>query len=432
MRDVRSGAMHKVFPLEFSFEAMPPANRKDSQLLNIHRVPTREEIQALGIDDPKECEYSLLYLAVHRGLVADVDFLLQQSEISLDFQSGSEQRTPLFEAVKSKNYVIARSILECPYGMVPSRYIEKPDAHGDTPLHTVVTNYAAWQNEQQPGTDSLLPLLLRHGANIDALNDRLQTPLHAVVATSRSSEYANRNHQLAGELLEAGAEVNTRDVYGKSIYTLPHLLNLQLLCIWLIASTMVEGDSPLHVACTLKAYDLVRLLVGYGADVHIRNPGRLTPLDLLRSDDTKEGRDAFEDLTSRISMNRPETRRRAVNFPVDPPYYSKRLRKICEAAPVYFRYQWSSDPETGRHRITPWVRPGGNVSDVIYPDNRATKFLDECRKEFATFLNNNGLKADYLEDNQGDEKASWRWINFPTNNVSDKNSINFDTSSFQS
>ena len=47
-----------------------------------------------------------------------------------------------------------------------------------------------------------------------------------------------------------------------------------------------DGGTPLHIAATINHLEIIRLLVENGADLHIRDNNRNTPLDLARDPKT--------------------------------------------------------------------------------------------------------------------------------------------------
>lgn len=73
--------------------------------------------------------------------------------------------------------------------------VDEPDSYGDTPLHA---RAAHWQGN--------LPILLELGANVEATNHRLETPLH------KAASVGNANN--VGLLLAHGANADARNAAG--------------------------------------------------------------------------------------------------------------------------------------------------------------------------------------------------------------------------
>jgi ankyrin repeat protein len=124
-----------------------------------------------------------------------------------------EDRTPLHVACYHGQVYVVEALLDC------GAQVNAADVRGHTPLHQVslgIGNYdyksssmESWDIEKHPGrVRRLAPLLLEHGADINAQNDVYETPLHLA---SRL-----RLHDMARFLLNHGADVNLKNSDGKS------------------------------------------------------------------------------------------------------------------------------------------------------------------------------------------------------------------------
>ncbi|KAF4448950.1 putative ankyrin repeat protein [Fusarium austroafricanum] len=117
-------------------------------------------------------------------------------------------------------------------------------------------------------------ILLKHGSDVDAINQIMQTPLHIA---------ALEGHAEAVEtLLEAGAELNVRDKYSQSpvyfaayqghvdvmIKILKHNPDIKI-------SEEQDGWFPVHAGA--DDLDITRILVEYGADPNQRGGDGITP-----------------------------------------------------------------------------------------------------------------------------------------------------------
>ena len=76
--------------------------------------------------------------------------------------------------------------------------IDSTDTMGDTPLHVLV-----WRNDT---TGALL--LIRHGANVNAVGEMGETPLHVAIR--------QRNTALIGAMLARGARTDIVSEFGQS------------------------------------------------------------------------------------------------------------------------------------------------------------------------------------------------------------------------
>jgi ankyrin repeat protein len=88
--------------------------------------------------------------------------------------------------------------------------INSRDANGDTPMHVFI-----WGGE----TDNAL-LLIENGADINAIGDMGETPLHAALH--------QRNHLVINALLKANARTDIVSEFGKSAVDLAKEIGVRL------------------------------------------------------------------------------------------------------------------------------------------------------------------------------------------------------------
>jgi len=132
---------------------------------------------------------------------------------------------------------------------------KKKDQWRESPLHD-----AAWRGDVQQAQ-----VLIAHGANLNARDERGRTPLHLAVGGG----YAD----IVSLLLASGAKVNACDN---------------------------DGDTPLHSAALHGHKALVELLLSHGADPSAKNSRGRTPLD----EGTRRGHtDVVQQLDTRLSKN---------------------------------------------------------------------------------------------------------------------------------
>ncbi|KAI0111468.1 hypothetical protein F4814DRAFT_422564 [Daldinia grandis] len=410
-----------------------------ASLVNTFRKLEEEDIENIHprtqdmMNDIKiGAEYSLLSIAIYRNLLKDVKFLVQQPAISLNTPSGSERLTPLHIAIIKEHFDLVFEILRN-RSTAPSQLVNTRDYDGKTTLHHAVMKYG-W-NEEEPTKNNIHKIvlqLLKHGANIDAQNRSFHTPLHLLIIHGPDREGIS----FAQLLLENGAEVNTKDEYG---------------------------DSPLHSACRRGHHGLIRLLIDWGADMDCRNLDWTTPQDLFLSRDnvSKDDRTFAQDVFSKLKKP-TMTHEKVGNIPRGPTECLDEMRSICAEFPVYFRYQWPGpDPKPGGNTSMSWIRSDMKVSHVLYPNHEEDEetlepvdggedFLANCERRFKSkawacwkeeYGNDLGDKyrANRQENGKGEArgtetrdqeledkrkqiedhvgKYSWRWINFPSNNM---------------
>jgi ankyrin repeat protein len=121
--------------------------------------------------------------------------LLRHSGADL-YVRGRDGTTPLHGATSSGNFEVARISIEYDPACVNAR-----SDFGSTPLH-----WASDGNNLNDG--SVIRLLLEHGADINAQNAQLWTPLH------RASD--NERLEVVRLLLEHGADVEVEDNDGRT------------------------------------------------------------------------------------------------------------------------------------------------------------------------------------------------------------------------
>lgn len=140
---------------------------------------------------------------------------------------------------------------------------------GDTPLHE-----AAMYGDQ-----GLYPLLIQHGADISAINDRGLTPL---LAASSYGPEKNRHKRLK-KLLELGANIENETEDGKNALNLvagtgSFKVEPSYEAVKLLIDTGVEidkqdnqGISALHLASKFASPKVLSLLLENGANIQLRD-----------------------------------------------------------------------------------------------------------------------------------------------------------------
>lgn len=122
--------------------------------------------------------------------------------------------------------------------------VNAKDDKGQTPLH-----WAA----QDGDTVAVADLLIAKGANVNAKDNRGKTPLHAGVMKVNNRQYVTQTGVIE-LLLSRGADVNARDN---------------------------DGDTPLHTAAGFGTPDFVKLLMSKGANVNAKDNDGNTPLQRI-------------------------------------------------------------------------------------------------------------------------------------------------------
>lgn len=207
-----------------------------TRVINLTRGLTEEDIRKIEShaqdgrwkEELREGDrYSVLFIAICRGLVKDAEYLIQQPGISLDTKCGNMKRTALHAAVIMENDYIVSRILQNPH-VLPSQLVNLSDGWKCTALHFAAGRCGideieadtepevSREPEDLPETSSKnyvnAEMLLKHGADFDAQNGGFRTPLHSLI--SEKGILGKETVAFATLLLNAGAEVNTKDEYG--------------------------------------------------------------------------------------------------------------------------------------------------------------------------------------------------------------------------
>ncbi|KAI1124132.1 ankyrin repeat-containing domain protein [Nemania abortiva] len=232
------------------------------------------DIDALSADS------TALYLATYHGKLESVELLISRGanlEVTCEFPGGTDSKyTPLLAAAFRGHHEIIRAFLEAGADLkarTPDRRtalhlavsrssepaikaileydpeLDDKDDEDDTALHGAIY-YAA--------PVSLVKLLVHRGASVEILGDDYM-PLDLAIYRGQT--------EIAKYLISAKANINRVNSF------------------W---------GAPLHTACWVLDFDMVKLLVAKGADVNLLDPSRGTPLQVAS---LKDAKDAAESAT---------------------------------------------------------------------------------------------------------------------------------------
>ncbi|KAJ3281869.1 Ankyrin repeat domain-containing protein 16 [Rhizoclosmatium sp. JEL0117] len=143
--------------------------------------------------------------------------------------------------------------------------VDVRDEGGGTPLHRASFN----------GSTSVVQILLKYGANVNARDKLNRTPLHRA-----------RTHTVALLLLDHGADVNALDScnYSPLFYAIcSQYRDLALVPLLLergaVMDQMGDGETPLFLASKENRFEHARLFISYKADVNVVFEGK-SPLSV--------------------------------------------------------------------------------------------------------------------------------------------------------
>ncbi|KAJ7585152.1 hypothetical protein C8J56DRAFT_143240 [Mycena floridula] len=151
-----------------------------------------------------------------------IDLIIVNLELPLDMARESKKTRLVQATILMNQPVLLDAILQAD----PSACFEA-DSHGNTPLHIAAHHQIT----------ECVPVLLRHGANPNATNDKGWTPLHAATTPAPFVRW-ERTTNLLQALLGDGAHINAEDQ---------------------------DGHTPLHLAAPRGSVMTVRFLLDNGA-----------------------------------------------------------------------------------------------------------------------------------------------------------------------
>jgi ankyrin repeat protein len=162
----------------------------------------------LSVTDIKDCVNAMdhenntpLALAASKGNLTTVCTLL---EYQANPNNATSDKNPLFEAIKSKQLDVVDALL-C--------------AGANTDAQDSETNSSALHHAVRSEKIAMVRLLLKHNASPNLVDKMLQTPLHWAIQSSKNQ--TNRSMRVERLLLQSGADINAKDIFGKSRRILP-------------------------------------------------------------------------------------------------------------------------------------------------------------------------------------------------------------------
>ncbi len=179
---------------------------------------------------------------------------------------GSDSHQAFFKAIKKGDIEKIRSCIENKPDLVHAKIVDD-----DTVLHLAVGI----------GGRNIVELLIKKGANVNAVNSYKQTPLHYA--------FYKKSKEMAALLLDNGAHINCRNVWGNTPFYRAvrsgYMEGIQFLIQRGadINLPSASGKSPLHAAVGRADVTIVDLLLKHGADINSRDTWKQTPLFIAAS-----------------------------------------------------------------------------------------------------------------------------------------------------
>ncbi|KAI0099324.1 ankyrin repeat-containing domain protein [Nemania sp. FL0031] len=218
------------------------------------------DIEASSVDS------TALYLATYHGKLESVEVLISHGanlEVTSEFPGYSDSNyTPLLAAILMRRYEVIRALLKAG-ASVKAR----------TPRNETVLHLAASKADEQA-----IKAILEYDPELDAKDEDGDTALHQAI-------YSETPVSLIELLVHRGASLN---ILGNDYIPLDLAIRNRLTEIakYLISAKAELNrvgsfsGGPLHTACWILNFDMVKLLVTRGAKIDLMDPLRGTPLQV--------------------------------------------------------------------------------------------------------------------------------------------------------
>lgn len=182
-------------------------------MLKIYLARLGSDFSANKSIDIKDCVNAMdhenntpLALAASKGDLTTVRTLL---EYQANPNNATSDKSPLFEAIKSKQLDVVDALL-C--------------AGANTDAQDSDTSSSALHHAVRSEKIAMVRLLLKHNASPSLTDKMRQTPLHWAIQLSKNQ--TNRSMRIERLLLQSGADINAKDIFGKPRWMVPVVLLL--------------------------------------------------------------------------------------------------------------------------------------------------------------------------------------------------------------
>ena len=266
--DIEARNSHKWTPLRVAIQA--------------GQTDTVKRLVEIGVNiEARDSEDNTpLYVAAQEGHLDIVKLLIEKSK-DIDAKNGSDADTPLHAATRMRHMNIAELLIE------KGADINVKDETGNTPLYT-----AAWE-----GYANVVGLLIEKGADINARNEDDSTPLHSAAWGGRMQFISLlENHEIPPPkvveyktivdlLIKKGADIDAKRGPGETpLHSAAEVGNAGTVELLLEKGADINtkdktGQTPLHTAIIKEADpDAIKLLIKKGADINTKKPNGETLL----------------------------------------------------------------------------------------------------------------------------------------------------------
>ena len=212
---------------------------------------------------------------LHHAILNDVDIKtfveLLKHGVNMEKKDMIYNESPLHLTFKQCKYEYVKELLK--FGAIPKHDLN--DDRGNTMLHI-----ASFE-----GNISLTQILLKHGADVNALDHRKQTPIYRAIA---SENLDGGKIEVIRELLKSGANVNVKDYddftpIHEAVFhdNIPEDVFQDILkqCTDMNIKNC-QGQTPLQMASEAGSESYVKNLLQCGADAKVRDFDRDNSLEI--------------------------------------------------------------------------------------------------------------------------------------------------------
>ena len=229
---------------------------------------------------PLQALQQVIHKDIGKTYFIDLDHQLTLFELGVQLLSGFSLATNLLEQQQKLDQWLKDNSFSSIHAKIDTTIIvegEEIKKNDWTPLHS-----AAYSGQTQ-----IAVLLLQHGADVHAKDNKGWTPLHR---TAR-----NGNTEIAVQLLQHGADIHAKQNnnwtplhYATRYCDIPELTKLLLQHGADVNAKEEDNWTPLHLAAQEGKTEIAVLLLQHRADVHAKTNKGWTPLHRAAEQDKRE------------------------------------------------------------------------------------------------------------------------------------------------
>ncbi len=223
--------------------------------------------------------------ALKRGDISQFTLISSDNTIDVNLTKDHHQNSPLHLAIesmhKAKNPQDIKKFKKIINQLIEAGAdVNAQNNRGETPLHASIEYYQ---------DIAIIKQLLKAGANVNIQDNREETPLFfAITYYHKYYKKEKQKGELVASLIKAGADVNVQNKFGENTvlhlasgYGYPHLVNLLIINGADVSVQNTDSQTPLHKAVVNHHTAVIAQLIKNGAKVNVRQYKGYTPLHLV-------------------------------------------------------------------------------------------------------------------------------------------------------